>query len=724
MSRFHSRKSRGNTAKYRPQVEQLESLLLLSFADGNGPVVTGITGLPGSNQLVIRFDGPLSPGPAPDVANYQVTKALANPELVTKSGPRDPVIAASYNVSPTPRVTLTLRKNLTPGTVYRIWINGTPASMSVNPASNPLTDINGVLFDGDNDDTAGGDFYGQFSTGRNLSFVDSNGAHVSLNARRGGLIDLWRELDGDIDQLSVVGPNTGGTVLSGAVTRASGARQTVYIGSVAIPVSAPLVLNGALDSLPSTFVTLTQPLPPPTPPATAVSPQPVLASSQNLPFTLSVTPLNTALTPLLQGLQSAVSAHAPPTKAYPDGLWLFFGGRTNGLHNFTPSGVTNFPSDFQNEAIIVVNPATWQTWSLPWSQTNVAVNVYNSLSSGEQEFYQKGNTLYTMGGYSVPDTINFTGNTTAGSTTIGVSDVTGLAVGQNVSGPGIPLFLPNSQTQADVTITAVGTNSITISQAATATATGVVLTAASDNFTTYDTLSALNIKGMVSAVINGGNFAKKAAIRQISNPRFQITGGDMTTIGGRTYVVFGQDFQGGYSLTGPPTSFTQIYSDEIRSFQIVNNGKRLGIRGYTALRDPVNFRRRDGNTGSVMLPSGRPALTYYGGVFTIGSNNQTAYQAPIVIVGAGNARIDSDYQQFFDQYTTTDVPMFDQRTRSMDTIFLGGIGIYDYQNGQVTPEPGSPWVDDVSTLVSSRNGLTRSTSCHPCPVCTAPTRVS
>ena len=163
-----------------------------------------------------------------------------------------------------------------------------------------------------------------------------------------------------------------------------------------------------------------------------------MATSQNLPYTLSITPVSTAATPLLPGIQSADYAQSPPTAAYPDGLWLIFGGRTNGLHNFTPSGVTNFPADFQNEDIIVINPANWQTWSLPWSQTDVPVAVYNSLSSAAQEFYQKGNTLYTVGGYSVPDTINFTGNTTDGSTTVGVSDVAGLAVGQFVIGPGNP----------------------------------------------------------------------------------------------------------------------------------------------------------------------------------------------------------------------------------------------------------------------------------------------
>ena len=291
------------------------------------------------------------------------------------------------------------------------------------------------------------------------------------------------------------------------------------------------------------------------------------------------------------------------------------------------------------------------------------VAVYNSLSSADQEFYQKGNTLYTVGGYSVPDTINFTGNTTTGSTTVGVSDITGLAVGQFVSGPGIPLFLPNSQTQADVTITAVGTNTITISQAATATAAGVALTAATNNFTTYDTLTALSISGMINAVINGGDVAKGSAIRQISDPRLAVTGGDMATMGGRTYLVFGQDFQGGYiPFTDRPTKLHPDLQRRDPELQDRRQRQEIGHHVTTqALRDPTNFRRRDGNMSAVVEPNGQQALTYYGGVFTAGSTNQTAYQAPILIGANGKAQVDSNYQQFFDQYTTTNIPIFDKQ---------------------------------------------------------------
>ena len=80
-----------------------------------------------------------------------------------------------------------------------------------------------------------------------------------------------------------------------------------------------------------------------------------------------------------------------------------------------------------------------------------------------------------------PSSVSFTGNTTSGSPTVSNVQLStgmfGLAVGESVTGPGIP---------AGTTITAinVATNTITLSQNTTATATGVKLTATGLVFTT------------------------------------------------------------------------------------------------------------------------------------------------------------------------------------------------------------------------------------------------
>ena len=163
-STLRSTKSQAATA-LRPLLEQMERRQLLSFADGNGPVVTAVTELPGISALVITFDGPLNPTAARKRCQLSGHEGPGEPRACHQQRGAVRIISASYSDTTASQVTLTLKNSLKPGLFYRIFINGTPASMSVNPASNPLTDINGVLFDGDNDDTPGGDFYGLFALG-------------------------------------------------------------------------------------------------------------------------------------------------------------------------------------------------------------------------------------------------------------------------------------------------------------------------------------------------------------------------------------------------------------------------------------------------------------------------------------------------------------------------------------------------------------------------------
>ena len=70
--------------------------------------------------------------------------------------------------------------------------------------------------------------------------------------------------------------------------------------------------------------------------------------------------------------------------------------------------------------------------------------------------------------FSVGANISITGDTTSGSTSVtSVSSTAGVTVGMPITGAGIP---------AGTTVAAVGVGTLTLSQAATATATGVALT--------------------------------------------------------------------------------------------------------------------------------------------------------------------------------------------------------------------------------------------------------
>jgi len=686
---------------------------LVTAVVGTSPVLTSMTSTPGSKSLVLTFSTPLVPETATDLANYSITAPtlFGSPEVVTRSGPKVKILAAEYTeISETSsQVTLTLAHSLRLGIFYRVFINGELPISSGNPNSNPVTGVGTgqTTFDGDNDATPSGDFYGLFGIGPRLSFYDSTRDRVVLTATD-GQINVWRQLNGDINQVTVL---PGASALSGSVKPGRGSPGTVYIGAVTIPVEEPLVLNGAADNLTPSFSVvppagLTQPPPLPT----QTSPAPIVATSQNLPYTLNITPVSAPGIENLPEIQSAVYAQTAPTSQYPSGLWVSFAGRTNGRHDFFFDPAKNFPPSYQNQNIFVINPATWQVWSTPWSQTDVPTSVSNSLSSTNQQHYQRGDTLFTVGGYSRPGTVGFTGDVSTLADTIAVtSGLENLAVGQSVSGVvlvDLQVFPP------ETTITAISGSTVTTSRPSAVDGTGLSLVASTGEFTTYDTLTALSLSGLAEAIINGNadELTTLANIRQISDPRLGLAGGDMLEKDGRTYLAGGHNFQGAYN--GATATIAQVYSNEIKSFRIVDNGRHLAIVDYRAQRDDVNFRRRDGNLVPSIGTAGQSELRYLGGVFTTSGGG---FQAPLLIGRDGTARVDAAYQQFFSQYSTADISLYDRHSKANYTILMGGISLYNYSDGQLTSNTTLPWTDNVTSLVQSADGKFQEYIMSPIP---------
>ena len=228
---------------------------------------------------------------------------------------------------------------------------------------------------------------------------------------------------------------------------------------------------------------------------------------------------------------------------------------------------------------------------------------------------------------------------------------------------------------------------------------------------TFDTLTAIDVPGMIRDVKSGASLAND--IRQVHDDRLRVTGGDLGAIGSRFFLVFGQDFEGDYSPA--PGNFTQIYTDTIGSFQIVDQpGQPLGISGYSAQVDPVNFRRRDGNLHAVITPDGQAGLEYDGGVFTPGDDG-TGYRNPVFIGPDGVGRVDFGYQQYFSQYDSPMIPLFSAAQGSMQTVFLGGISLFHYNpaTGTVDEDTGLPFVPDITDQIHLANGLIREYSITP-----------
>ncbi len=339
-----------------------------------------------------------------------------------------------------------------------------------------------------------------------------------------------------------------------------------------------------------------------------------------LPYTISLQTANTG------------SANLPTLQSYAagthDGKWIFVAGRTNGLHNFTESGLANFPPEFQNTDIWVVDPIAKQSWSrsLTDGSAGISSSVFNALSATATQSVQQGDTLYVAGGYLYDSGIN--------------------------------------------------------------------------NFTTYDTLTALDLSGVVDWVQHGtGTLA--ASVRQTSDPALQVTGGSMNLVNGRALLVFGQDFQGPYT---PGSNGT--YTKQVRSFDIVDSGTSISVANVSASTPEEAFRRRDMNIVPVVTGSGGPALVALSGVFT---ESGGAWTVPVEISADGTPTMadpedPSTFKQAMNGYNTASLVMYSPSTGENHILLLGGISLVTYDGSAFVVDENLPFTSQGTSIVRDADG--------------------
>jgi hypothetical protein len=188
----------------------------------------------------------------------------------------------------------------------------------------------------------------------------------------------------------------------------------------------------------------------------------------------------------------------------------------------------------------------------------------------------------------------------------------------------------------------------------------------------------------------------------LTDTNLRVCGGDLQKLGADFYLIFGHSFMGRYS--NPPSPlFTQVYTNEIKKFNIINNnGSSVNIANYSVQTDTNNFHRRDLNVVPIIQPNYNEALMAHAGVFQ--KNKDFPYFEPITISQSGNTV--HAYLQQMSQYTCAHIPIFDSTTKTMYTTFLGGISFNDYNpsNGTITQDTLSPFVNDVTTFTTYQNG--------------------
>ena len=216
---------------------------------------------------------------------------------------------------------------------------------------------------------------------------------------------------------------------------------------------------------------------------------------------------------------------------------------------------------------------------------------------------------------------------------------------------------------------------------------------------TFPTLLALHLPGLIEAVQTGTALAPH--IRRLTDERMAVTGGDLKRLGDRLYLVFGQRFDGFYRRDG--ATFTQEYTEQIRSFRIADDGTNLAIVDYEAVTDTTHFHRRDLTVAPVVFPDERLGLAAYGGVFQ--KDADLPFLNPVYFDAAAYS-VDTDFEQRMSHYTCPVLPLFDANTGIQYTTFFGGIGQYylDDATGELVRDDNVPFIDEVTTLVRHADG--------------------
>lgn len=228
---------------------------------------------------------------------------------------------------------------------------------------------------------------------------------------------------------------------------------------------------------------------------------------------------------------------------------------------------------------------------------------------------------------------------------------------------------------------------------------------ANNSFSTKDTLTAINVPGLIRWVLCP-NCSHRAVdyIRQISHPVFQVTGGAMFQFDQcPTLLIFGQNFIGNYT-----TSSNGLYTQQVRKFYIADDGKKLAVNVLDPTQPDPNFRRRDLNIIPIIKTcAGKktPAYVALSGVFTLDNGIWTV---PVEITTDGTPNmadptLETTFKQAMNNYNSAHVELLSKHG-DMYSIIFGGITFGFFENGQFMTSTDFPFTNQVTTIKRSPSG--------------------
>ncbi len=222
-------------------------------------------------------------------------------------------------------------------------------------------------------------------------------------------------------------------------------------------------------------------------------------------------------------------------------------------------------------------------------------------------------------------------------------------------------------------------------------------TSASDH-KTFANLTSVDVPNLINAIVAGNPIT--SYFKQISDPIFAVTGGQLGKIGNTFYLVGGHRFDGRYNPMNNPT-FTQAYTNQVRKFTINNSSNNLSYSNYEAITDPVNLHRRDYNLLPQVFPNGELGYTVSSGVFQIAADLPFLYP---VDIKAGGHFPQTSFNQYLSNYHSGKACLYDANSNQMHNLFFGGISQYYYQGNSLIQDNTVPFVKTISRTTRTASG--------------------
>ncbi len=219
---------------------------------------------------------------------------------------------------------------------------------------------------------------------------------------------------------------------------------------------------------------------------------------------------------------------------------------------------------------------------------------------------------------------------------------------------------------------------------------------------TYPNLTAIDVDGLANAIINNADVS--TFFRQIADSNLAVTGGQLGYLDSVFYLCGGQYFEGKYNPLGPDSGpgFVQNYTDEIRKFEINDDGTGISIVNYTAANDLDNLHRRDYNMAPQIFPDGQHGFTMFSGVFQHIADIPWLNSVDITNTGY---TVNNDFTQYLSQYHSAKIPIYDITNKTMHTIFFGGMSQYTMDaSDNLVQDDNVPFVKTISKVTRLSDG--------------------